>query len=485
MCVSFDSARVMRDETGRSRGFGFVSYQSPDQASTAMHSMNGVVLGSKQIVVRLHEPKQLRQEKLAQRFAGHNNHPRSRSGATSPTASEGGDSLTGWSSPRGGHHGLSGHGNYSDRLTPDRSRRSSGSYYNAALAGQLQMSMSLEELSALSPVVRKEVLSGELQRRVKNLNEVASSDVDTIVESLLALSLSEIVDAIHDRTRFSSVVQTAKNSIKSAEGSKDRSKSPSPANSADSRLLDPNVLAATASAPDHPSTPVSHSSPLSTPPRTSSPASLTQPGGGGLSERERLRIAVGRLESDSERASAITELLMSLSKRERAMCLFNVEVLRGKVADAKLVLDSDDVEETAPVAPSTPARKTTSSTLDDSPRTPALSSRGPSAAASPATPVTPPSKSVAAALSSSSIALDKLAQMPAERVIEVLKDATLVESLGLTKADPLIVKATDEFIDSLASLTVPKQKQQLGDKLYVFSLSSLALFCYLSLHEIL
>jgi polyadenylate-binding protein len=74
--------------------------------------MNGVHLGSKQIAVRLHEPKQLRQEKLQQRFS-----PRTRSGATSPTPSEGADSI------------------YS-AFSPDREsireravRRSSGSYY--------------------------------------------------------------------------------------------------------------------------------------------------------------------------------------------------------------------------------------------------------------------------------------------------------------------------------------------------------------------
>lgn len=133
----------MRNESGESRGFGFVSYQSPEQgmgnrlclggvlnyllASAAMHAMNGAVFGSKQIVVRLHEPKQLRQEKLAQRF-GHNGHPRSASGATSPTASEGGESYVGFSSPRHVPSTLGspiiGH----DR--PDRGRRGSGSYYN-------------------------------------------------------------------------------------------------------------------------------------------------------------------------------------------------------------------------------------------------------------------------------------------------------------------------------------------------------------------
>ena len=87
--------------------------------------MNGIVLGSKQLVVRLHEPKQLRQEKLAHRFgsgSGGSGHPRTRSGsgATSPTLSEGGESYWGRSSP-GGPASPGGQG--------ERVRRSSGSYY--------------------------------------------------------------------------------------------------------------------------------------------------------------------------------------------------------------------------------------------------------------------------------------------------------------------------------------------------------------------
>lgn len=90
--------------------------------------MNGITLGSKQVVVRLHEPKQLRQEKLAQRFgSGSNGHPRTASGATSPTASEGGD--WGSPSPRNRTLGLGGSpGSHYER--PDRGRRGSGSYYN-------------------------------------------------------------------------------------------------------------------------------------------------------------------------------------------------------------------------------------------------------------------------------------------------------------------------------------------------------------------
>lgn len=118
----------MRNEAGESRGFGFVSFQTPDQASGAMHAMNGVVLEKKTIIVRLHEPKQLRQEKLAARFSGHNGHPRSASGATSPTLSEGGDSYAGWPSPSS-HPAILGSPSSFIERTPERQRRGSGSYY--------------------------------------------------------------------------------------------------------------------------------------------------------------------------------------------------------------------------------------------------------------------------------------------------------------------------------------------------------------------
>jgi len=120
----------MRNEAGESRGFGFVSFQTPDQAAAAMHGMNGAVLEKKTVIVRLHEPKQLRQEKLAARFSGHNGHPRSASGATSPTLSEGGDSYAGWPSPSS-HPAVLGSPTSTlvDRITPERQRRGSGSYY--------------------------------------------------------------------------------------------------------------------------------------------------------------------------------------------------------------------------------------------------------------------------------------------------------------------------------------------------------------------
>lgn len=124
----------MRNEAGESRGFGFVSFQTPDQAAAAMHAMNGIVLEKKTIIVRLHEPKQLRQEKLAARFSGHNGHPRSASGATSPTLSEGGDSsYAGWPSPSSHPAVLASPTSTLMERTPERQRRGSGSYYQVII----------------------------------------------------------------------------------------------------------------------------------------------------------------------------------------------------------------------------------------------------------------------------------------------------------------------------------------------------------------
>ncbi|KAK8869837.1 hypothetical protein IAR55_000405 [Kwoniella newhampshirensis] len=61
------SARVMRDEYGRSRGYGFVSFYTPEQAANAIQVMNGTTVGSQQISVTLHEPRKLRPEKIAEK----------------------------------------------------------------------------------------------------------------------------------------------------------------------------------------------------------------------------------------------------------------------------------------------------------------------------------------------------------------------------------------------------------------------------------
>ncbi|KAF5310738.1 hypothetical protein D9619_007892 [Psilocybe cf. subviscida] len=461
------NARVMRNEAGESRGFGFVSYHQPEQANEALRAMNNSYLGSKQIVVRLHEPKQLRQEKLAQRFAGHNAHPRrASSGATSPAASEAGD-YSGWNSPRTfsqplGSPALSPKApHHLERTeTKERGRRGSGSYYQAALNGTINMSINYNSLSQLSPVVRKEVLSGELSRRVKELDELNDKGIEALVDSLVGLSISNVLHYLDDPEKLKQQVDQYKEKhpktpVETPAESPSRSVSESP--SQDSRLV---VDPATASAPEHPSTPLS----LLTPPRAASPAGSMPP----VSERDRVFAAVCKLESTMQ--SELTDLIMSLPKRERAMCLFNTEHLRLKLVDAKMVLESDGGDdapvEAAPAPPVTPqARRTAapSSQLANtaSPQTPDLSSRGPSATASP-TPATP---STAATGSGSVHTLASLAKLPAGEIVR-LASSSSATGLPLPKADPLIIQATDSFVDGLMDKPPQTQKQLLGEKLF-------------------
>ncbi|KAJ3967723.1 hypothetical protein EV361DRAFT_473352 [Lentinula raphanica] len=137
-------------------------------------------------------------------------------------------------------------------------------FTQAALAGTLNLPMRYDDLAALTPVVRKEVLARELNKCVKSLGNVASADVDSIVDSFINTSLGEIIQAIEDPEKLASEVDQ----IKTAAS-------------------------------------------LSTPPHTSSPSRSVAP----TSERDRIAAAVGKFEnSPSEIQAQPTELLMSLPK---------------------------------------------------------------------------------------------------------------------------------------------------------------------------
>jgi len=59
------SAKVMRDEKGISKGFGFVCFSSPDEATKAVTEMNGKMLNGKPIYVALAQRKEVRRAQLA------------------------------------------------------------------------------------------------------------------------------------------------------------------------------------------------------------------------------------------------------------------------------------------------------------------------------------------------------------------------------------------------------------------------------------
>ncbi|KAJ1569523.1 Protein phosphatase PP2A regulatory subunit B [Nowakowskiella sp. JEL0078] len=67
---SITSAKIMRDEkSGLSKGFGFVCFSSPDEATKAVTEMNGRMLVTKPIYVALAQRKEVRRAQLATQMA--------------------------------------------------------------------------------------------------------------------------------------------------------------------------------------------------------------------------------------------------------------------------------------------------------------------------------------------------------------------------------------------------------------------------------
>lgn len=63
------SARIMRDETGKSRGFGFVCYVTPEDATKAVTEMNGKMIDGKPLYVALAQRKEVRRAHLESQYA--------------------------------------------------------------------------------------------------------------------------------------------------------------------------------------------------------------------------------------------------------------------------------------------------------------------------------------------------------------------------------------------------------------------------------
>jgi len=68
------SARIMKDpnDVKISKGFGFICYSSPEEATRAVTEMNGKVIGNKPLVVTLHQRKEHRRAHLAATYAPQN-----------------------------------------------------------------------------------------------------------------------------------------------------------------------------------------------------------------------------------------------------------------------------------------------------------------------------------------------------------------------------------------------------------------------------
>ncbi|SJL00462.1 related to Polyadenylate-binding protein, cytoplasmic and nuclear [Armillaria ostoyae] len=66
------SCKVMRDDKGTSKGFGFVCYASPDEATKAVAEMNNKMIGSKPLYVSLAQRREVRRQQLESQIAQRN-----------------------------------------------------------------------------------------------------------------------------------------------------------------------------------------------------------------------------------------------------------------------------------------------------------------------------------------------------------------------------------------------------------------------------
>ncbi|CAG8613297.1 1415_t:CDS:2 [Rhizophagus irregularis] len=253
------SARVMRDqETGNSKGFGFVSYTSAEEADKAKNSMHGKTLGTKQIVVRLHEPKKLREAKLANHFNGN---PASPSESRAP------------------------------------SRRNSD-FYNINTVNEFGQ----EDLSGLAPKARKEVLMSELQKRFKYIPTIPPDEVNPIIEQLLTSKVPEVLQMLKDASLLQQKITEARTIIK-RRGNEEA-----------------NI------------------------PATSIVNNNSNNNYQQVSQRERFLKAINKI--CPRNSAEILELLLTLSPKERSVCLFNEQHLNKRIMEANEALEAanNDVE---------------------------------------------------------------------------------------------------------------------------------------------
>ncbi|KAI3485257.1 hypothetical protein L1887_51542 [Cichorium endivia] len=308
----------MRDNDGKSREFGFVSFTTPDEAHHALQAMDNAKLGARKITVRLHEPKTMRQEKLAARFAAAH-------GETSEAADASGST-----------------GNArAAEPTAKADKRQSRSYFQAGVPADA---------------------NGLAGRGAAALAHGGSCATSCSRASSRA-ALSEAVEALNNPISLIQRVNEAREHL--------------PAAAAAAAATAPAASASGALSADKPG-----QLGVQTQRSVSSTSSIGGDGTAAASakERERLLKAVQSVTEAGAPVEDITDMLASLPKKDRALALFNPEYLRQKVDEAKDIIDitDDSGEDLTPARASepTPAAAPTAAAAVSEPAAATTASKG-------------------------------------------------------------------------------------------------------------
>ncbi|KAI9282996.1 hypothetical protein BC943DRAFT_104188 [Umbelopsis sp. AD052] len=287
------SARVIVNAaTNQSRGYGFVSYSRPEEAAFALNQMNGAVLGSKPILVAYHEPKKPRVLPVSPK---------------SPGTSESGSQIA--------------------SLPP--------------LEATVHESSDLYQDLYTSVVGTGIVWESNLNQVTEALSKLPRQDqVALLTQPLLLL---EKVKETRDGLGLSPVIEIPVSRPINI-------RSPSETSHPDD-VSNPQSI----TSPSSVSSPIPHVL-SSFPGRVGSSDSISQrlggqdgtstPGSTVSDQRDRMMDAIQQ--TDPTAGEEIIDMLMTLSSKERSLCIFNPEYLRTKISQARDALNIFADEDESP-----------------------------------------------------------------------------------------------------------------------------------------
>ncbi|RUO96100.1 hypothetical protein BC936DRAFT_142633 [Jimgerdemannia flammicorona] len=202
--------------------------------------------------------------------------------------------------------------------------------------------------------------------------------------------------------------------------------------------------------------------------------------GSSLSQKKRMHDAVVRL-GEGDYVDDIVDMLLTLKRKERSLCLFNADFLRDKVKSAKEALDvfqDDDVDFSA---------FTTSTPTTPIPQSIPKPTSKPSKAVASGISTTPPAATVTKVQMSSQIATTSVPTLPSAQVSAPTTSIVPQKSRAIpivapraqspTTPEPQIVAPSmskadeayaeiEKFWGSISHLPQQDKKQKLGDRLF-------------------